>query len=992
MGCLRRIRKRLKKLQAGMSSRGRATPTSAEKASAPASQHTTTPRTTTTQTPAILATNSTPKTATATEATNAKAPAATIARTQPTSLSTTNIPKIGAPTPPTPDTTGPRPSPRFGAHTAWKHFFHVMALGSAPATAHNRTASSSSQQQQQQPHQSRLGQQNQEEERGKQREPKQGGGTTASDETKPQSRSTADLSSTTTAAAAEANDDSNNDDDNPSIFPTTTSDLPFLKESIRKHLEAVFSTLRGRAGDYILRERLQEFLIQTQGGLKRPLDKDIYTLGDFVYIWLHDYSAALCPPAKKDLSKPITNYFISSSHNTYIRLGNQLNGEVSADAYREVLEGDCRCVEIDVWNGEGWSAEARSRTPSRSKSPHTMTFPTPSPRHRRQLSSVSTLSASSIPAAAQSLVEKIDQKWRKFSNNVRDHSRSPSRSRNRSRGPSSNASASMSQLHLGLPPASYSTTSLDNGFLDPNDYGFSLRTVRSAESVTSRGRRSRSPSGAAELQPQPPPQQQQERRIEPEVTHAHTVQGLGDVGLARRIPLRDVCRVIRESAFKTNKLPVIISLEVHATGEQQDMIVDIMREEWGDHLLDMRLADCNPGERQPRLDELLEKILVKVKKPAVPPQPGSARSIGSGGGSISFNGSSQLTVPILHEDNDTGSDEERLMATATDVVVTTQNKSNNSNIDVSQQLKRQKTAIRQALGSLAIYTHSEHFNDFLSPEARSLSHIFSIDEYKILRLHQTKHRELFVHNRGFFMRAYPHSTRVSSTNLDPSLYWRKGVQMVALNWQRSHVDEAMMLNSAMFDAEQGWVLKPQGYLASDTTIMQAQAGWRRTLKRFCITILAGQLIPLPGEVGSDSDSSSSMSSLSTVDSSSGFKPFIKCELHVETPEERNEKKAIKSGLAQDGLYKLVSKCSETENPDWGLGQVLEFPPIRDVVEELTFVRLKVEDEGLVKDKLAAWACVRLDRLQPGYRFIDLKDARGDPCAGKLLVKIDKVVQ
>lgn len=55
-------------------------------------------------------------------------------------------------------------------------------------------------------------------------------------------------------------------------------------------------------------------------------------------------------------------------------------------------------------------------------------------------------------------------------------------------------------------------------------------------------------------------------------------------------------------------------------------------------------------------------------------------------------------------------------------------------------------------------------------------------------------------------------------------------------------------------------------------------------------------------------------------------------------------------------------------------------------------RLKVEDEGLVKDKLAAWACVRLDRLQQGYRFIDLKDARGNPCAGKLLVKIDKVVQ
>lgn len=55
-------------------------------------------------------------------------------------------------------------------------------------------------------------------------------------------------------------------------------------------------------------------------------------------------------------------------------------------------------------------------------------------------------------------------------------------------------------------------------------------------------------------------------------------------------------------------------------------------------------------------------------------------------------------------------------------------------------------------------------------------------------------------------------------------------------------------------------------------------------------------------------------------------------------------------------------------------------------------RLKIEDEGLVKDKLAAWACIRLDRLQQGYRFIDLKDAYGRPSAGKLLVRIEKTVR
>lgn len=650
-----------------------------------------------------------------------------------------------------------------------------------------------------------------------------------------------------------------------------------------------------------------------------PLEKEIYTLGDFVYIWLHDYSAALRPIAgKKDLSKPITNYFISSSHNTYIGLGNQLSGEVSADAYREVLEGDCRCVEIDVWNGEGSSSsyESQTRTSSRSKSPcpdRGRQDTEPHKRHKRHLSNLSnlsTLSTHSLPAAAQSLVDIMDQKWQELSETMRDygHSRSRSRSRGGHSPKPSDASASMSQLHLALPAASHSSTSLDRELLIPNDIGeHTLRHVRSAESLRFRSQKS-SRSRSRSREPR--------KRVEPEVTHAHTVQGLGDLGLARRIPLREVCRVIKESAFKTNKLPVIVSLEVHATGEQQDMMVEIMKEEWGDHLLDARLEGCNPDERQPRLEELMEKILVKVKRPA-------QTGIGL------HKGGSQLTVPTLHDDDLSGSDDERLS-------VAGDSPSQGSESSQLSKRSKAKTKIGEALGKLAIYTHSERYKDFSSPGAQTLSHIFSIDEYKILKLHQTKHRDMFVHNRKYFMRAYPHSTRVNSTNLDPSLYWRKGVQMVALNWQRAHVDEAMMLNSAMFESEQGWVLKPQGYLSSDNTTSQAEAGSHRNLK-LRITVLAGQHLPFPGDVDDNKSDSSSVSSVSTSESTD-FKPFVKCELHVETPEERNEKKAIKSGLVQDGQYKVFTKCSETENPDWGIGQILEFPRIKSIVEELSFVR------------------------------------------------------
>lgn len=56
-------------------------------------------------------------------------------------------------------------------------------------------------------------------------------------------------------------------------------------------------------------------------------------------------------------------------------------------------------------------------------------------------------------------------------------------------------------------------------------------------------------------------------------------------------------------------------------------------------------------------------------------------------------------------------------------------------------------------------------------------------------------------------------------------------------------------------------------------------------------------------------------------------------------------------------------------------------------------RLKVEDERYaLQDRLAAWACIRLDRLQRGYRFIRLLSATGTATDGMLLVKIEKTLR
>ena len=369
-----------------------------------------------------------------------------------------------------------------------------------------------------------------------------------------------------------------------------------------------------------------------------------------------------------------------------------------------------------------------------------------------------------------------------------------------------------------------------------------------------------------------PPSQRSMRIGEPLVLHGWT--------LTAPIGFRAVCKTIRETAFLTSNYPIIVSLEVHADLEQQEVMVNIMKEEWEGLLVEQAHEACNPDERLPTLKEMLNKILIKVKKadPAklVP---------------VSTNNSLAPTPTLQDGDSGASSDDER-----------------------SASKKKARKGICKNLSDLGIYTHSEHFHNFEAPSASKPSHIFSIEERTIMELHEKKRSEMFTHNRNFFMRAYPAGFRIDSSNLDPSVFWRKGVQMVALNWQ--NLDEGVMLNEGMFAGEHGWVLKPPGYRSDPKEPIQYKT---LDLK---ITVFAGQHIPLPPH-----------------QTEKGFHPYIRCELHVEKQEERTGEPIEGGGRAKGGEHKRKTPWGKGDHPDFGReGSLMDFSGIGKVVDELTFVR------------------------------------------------------
>ncbi|KAL2006637.1 hypothetical protein VTN00DRAFT_9305 [Thermoascus crustaceus] len=458
----------------------------------------------------------------------------------------------------------------------------------------------------------------------------------------------------------------------------------------------------------------------------------------------------------------------------------------------------------------------------------------------------------------------------------------------------------------------------------------------------------------------------------------------------------DCITVINRYAFFSSDFPLIISLEVHCNPEQQLAMVKIMKDTFGDQLvLEPLLANCYV---LPSPEDLKRRILVKVKSsdeldegslttPETTTITGRKRSSSSPFVRATVPESPNLTAcPPLSSPPTIGPGEGtgllwtpgRRSLTTTSMSSATED-SDSALVSIkSEKKKRQKSKITKPLSDLGVYTRGYKWHSFTSPESKRFNHVYSFAERSFESICRDSENKALLekHNRRYLTRVYPSGFRLRSSNFDPNTFWRRGVQMVALNWQT--YDIGMQMNQAMFAAgtdRTGYVLKPESLrIPTPTMDSLSKPRLERKLVRFTVDMISAQQLPRPRGMGPDDN----------------INPYIEIEMF--SADDRGQSVAFgeggmnasaRNGMSGIGLpHRRRTKIEQSNgyspifNDQFKLSLETKYP-------DLVFVRWVVwssldgRTAGNNNSIQLATFTAKLSSLSQGYRYLPLYDGSGD---------------
>ncbi|KAL4934122.1 putative 1-phosphatidylinositol-4,5-bisphosphate phosphodiesterase Plc1 [Aspergillus undulatus] len=457
----------------------------------------------------------------------------------------------------------------------------------------------------------------------------------------------------------------------------------------------------------------------------------------------------------------------------------------------------------------------------------------------------------------------------------------------------------------------------------------------------------------------------------------------------------DCITVINRYAFFSSEFPLIISLEVHCNPEQQLAMVKIMKDTFGDQLILEPILSNSFVLPSP--DELKRRILIKVKTCDETPDtlrqdtsnsvPGHGRKRSASSPFMRpsmLDGPGLPPLPSLSSPPTVGSDglgpgpflvPERRSFTTTSISSATED-SDGALVSIRKEKKRrQKSKITKPLSDLGIYTRGYKWHSFSSPESQTFNHVYSFAERSFESVcREPNNKALFEkHNQKYLTRVYPSGFRLRSSNFDPLKFWRRGVQMAALNWQT--YDVGMQMNQAMFAAgsdRTGYVLKPESLRVpsseTDTRITE------RKLVRFSVDVISAQQLPRPQNMPLDGN----------------INPYVEIEMF--SADDRGQSFAFGEGgmnaSARNGMSGIGcphrrrtrieqrNGYSPNFNESFRLSLETKYP-------DLVFVRWTVwssvdgRSTGNNGSVQLATFTAKLTSLSQGYRYLPLYDGSGD---------------
>lgn len=464
--------------------------------------------------------------------------------------------------------------------------------------------------------------------------------------------------------------------------------------------------------------------------------------------------------------------------------------------------------------------------------------------------------------------------------------------------------------------------------------------------------------------------------------------------LTSSVLFADCISVIHKYAFVSSSYPLIISLEVHCNPEQQAAMTEIMKNQFGDQLL---LAPIDPkAQVLPSPEQLKNKILIKTKsaeegddKSASPSDATSRSRTRSFSSPFSKPINIDNTVipdsPVLSSPPSMSPPERssifwptpRNSETSAGASLHSSAEDSDS-LPATEKKKRKKTSkIVKVLGDLGVYARGIKYSDFRAPEARTYNHIYSFAErtFDNLCSKESISKELLEeHNVGHLMRVYPSNFRINSSNFDPIKFWRRGVQMAALNWQT--YDLGQQINDAMFAAgvdRTGYVLKPQELREPRSRDANFKRTKQKKLVKFSVDIISAQQLPRPSGMRADAS----------------INPYVEFEMYSANDKARGA--AIGEGgtdaSARNGISGIGVPVRKRTQIIEGNGYDPNFnAPLSMSLEtrfpDLVFVRWTVWNSADGKTvnssnvPLATFTA-KLSSLQQGYRHLPLYNTNGD---------------